>query len=160
MSIYMVEGSSQITTNNVSYGMVAGTVISVPLDDAGTAAGPPSLPAAYDLADLTGLPVAYLDRPVTIAPPLDEISLGQLIRANLGKDEDDTEDEDDLDGDLGAGGIIGDPGGTPGDADHKMTICHNGKTTIIISLNAWPTHQEHGDTEGPCPVGDLSADQK
>ncbi len=32
----------------------------------------------------------------------------------------------------------------------KVTICHKGKNTISISVNAWPAHAAHGDTEGPC----------
>jgi len=34
----------------------------------------------------------------------------------------------------------------------KVTICHKGKNTITVSVNAWPAHLRHGDTEGPCPV--------
>ena len=36
----------------------------------------------------------------------------------------------------------------------KITICHkagpNKKVTITVSTNAWPAHQRHGDTQGPC----------
>ena len=32
----------------------------------------------------------------------------------------------------------------------KVTICHKGKTTIRISVRAWPAHKRHGDTEGRC----------
>jgi hypothetical protein len=32
----------------------------------------------------------------------------------------------------------------------KITICHNEKNTITISVNAWPAHQAHGDYCGPC----------
>ncbi len=35
----------------------------------------------------------------------------------------------------------------------KVTICHKGKNTITISLKAWPAHQRHGDTLGPCATG-------
>ena len=31
----------------------------------------------------------------------------------------------------------------------KVTICHKGKT-ISVSKKAWPAHQRHGDTLGPC----------
>jgi hypothetical protein len=34
--------------------------------------------------------------------------------------------------------------------DKKIVICHKGKNTISISVNAWPAHQRHGDTEGEC----------
>jgi hypothetical protein len=33
----------------------------------------------------------------------------------------------------------------------KVTICHKGKVTIRVSLNAVQKHLEHGDTLGPCP---------
>jgi hypothetical protein len=32
----------------------------------------------------------------------------------------------------------------------KITICHKGKNTITISVDAWPAHMAHGDTEGAC----------
>jgi hypothetical protein len=34
------------------------------------------------------------------------------------------------------------------DGDQKITICHKGKNTLTISINAWPAHQAHGDTKG------------
>ena len=43
-------------------------------------------------------------------------------------------------------------GGTPG----TVTICHippgnpSKRNTITISTSAWPAHQAHGDTQGPC----------
>ena len=39
---------------------------------------------------------------------------------------------------------------------YKITICHhthskkNPTVTIRISIKAWPAHQRHGDTLGPC----------
>jgi hypothetical protein len=36
---------------------------------------------------------------------------------------------------------------------NKVTICHKGKVTITISVNAWPAHKAHGDTVGACPAG-------
>lgn len=32
----------------------------------------------------------------------------------------------------------------------KVQVCHKGKKTISISKSAWPAHQRHGDTLGPC----------
>jgi hypothetical protein len=32
----------------------------------------------------------------------------------------------------------------------KVTICHKGKNTITISVNALPAHKAHGDTVGAC----------
>ncbi|TSC59104.1 MAG: fimbrial protein pilin [Candidatus Peregrinibacteria bacterium Greene0416_19] len=43
---------------------------------------------------------------------------------------------------------------TPGDS---LTICHQipggGQETILITDAAWPDHQSHGDTQGPCAGG-------
>lgn len=49
--------------------------------------------------------------------------------------------------------------GPPGQYQYgkKVTICHKGKNTITISVNAWPAHQRHGDTEGPCAVQTAGA---
>ena len=47
----------------------------------------------------------------------------------------------------------------------KVTICHhthsksNPTVTITISKNAWPAHQKHGDTLGPCPPAPSQPDQ-
>ncbi len=38
----------------------------------------------------------------------------------------------------------------------KITICHKQKRTITVSINAWPAHQRHGDTVGPCQVAASS----
>ena len=32
----------------------------------------------------------------------------------------------------------------------KIVICHKAKNTISVSVNAWPAHQRHADTEGVC----------
>lgn len=45
---------------------------------------------------------------------------------------------------------------SPTSTGGKVTICHhthsatNPFVTITISVNAWPAHQRHGDTMGPC----------
>lgn len=35
------------------------------------------------------------------------------------------------------------------EASDAMIVCHN-STTKVINVNAWPGHQQHGDTAGPC----------
>jgi hypothetical protein len=40
-------------------------------------------------------------------------------------------------------------GSAQGAYGKKVTICHKGKT-ITVSEKAWPAHQRHGDTLGPC----------
>ena len=43
-----------------------------------------------------------------------------------------------------------------GGGTEKVTICHippgnpDKKNTLSISISAWPAHQAHGDTQGPC----------
>ena len=32
----------------------------------------------------------------------------------------------------------------------KVTICHKGKVTITVSVNALPAHKRHGDVVGTC----------
>lgn len=39
----------------------------------------------------------------------------------------------------------------------KITICHKQKRTITVSVNAWPAHQRHGDTVGPCQAATAAA---
>ena len=39
----------------------------------------------------------------------------------------------------------------------KITICHKQKRTITVSINAWPAHQRHGDTVGPCQAATAAA---
>lgn len=45
------------------------------------------------------------------------------------------------------------------DTEEKVQVCHNGET-IEISVNALPTHLDHGDTYGPCETLDETADTK
>src|SRR3954465_10541677 len=52
----------------------------------------------------------------------------------------------------------GNSGQTSSAAQYKITICHHTHSkkhpfhTIRISNKAWPAHQRHGDTLGPCPT--------
>jgi hypothetical protein len=39
---------------------------------------------------------------------------------------------------------------TTDDSGEKITICHKGKNTLTISIDAWPAHEAHGDTKGAC----------
>lgn len=58
-------------------------------------------------------------------------------------------------------GIFGGTGfaqtSAPAASQYKITICHHTHSkkhpmvTIRISVRAWPAHQRHGDTMGPCP---------
>ena len=59
------------------------------------------------------------------------------------EDEDDGDDEDDLSPECQ----------DAVDSKGKVTICHKGKNTITISVNALPAHLAHGDTCGACSSG-------
>ncbi len=37
-------------------------------------------------------------------------------------------------------------------SEKKVTVCHKGKVTIRISVNALPAHKAHGDSMGLCPA--------
>src|SRR5262245_47263466 len=50
----------------------------------------------------------------------------------------------------GGVGLAKGPIGAAQSQNGKITICHEGRNTITISANAWPAHQAHGDTLGPC----------
>jgi microcystin-dependent protein len=41
---------------------------------------------------------------------------------------------------------------TQNQGGEKVEICHKGKNTISISVNALPAHLRHGDTESECAV--------
>jgi hypothetical protein len=32
----------------------------------------------------------------------------------------------------------------------KVEVCHKGKKTLKVSVNAWPAHKRHGDSAGTC----------
>jgi hypothetical protein len=69
MTVYVVEGSAQITAFDESYRAVAGTKISLPLDDDLSPAGPPRPPVAYDPAEVAALPLNLLERDIEIVLP-------------------------------------------------------------------------------------------
>lgn len=61
-------------------------------------------------------------------------------------------------GGTGLAGSLAKPGKSqyaPGQyqySEKKVTVCHKGKVTIRISVNALPAHKRHGDTLGLCPA--------
>jgi hypothetical protein len=66
----VIEGEARLTSQGISKTVPAGLRSTVPLDDAGAAAGPPGEPELYNPAELIRLPVANLARDVEIASPL------------------------------------------------------------------------------------------
>lgn len=71
LSIDVLEGTVTITANGETRTAVAGTQITVPLDNELGVAGVPNDPQPLDPADLQGLPIDLLDTPVEIPAPLD-----------------------------------------------------------------------------------------
>jgi len=61
-------------------------------------------------------------------------------------------------GGTGLAGSLAKPGKSqyaPGqykNSEKKVTVCHKGKVTIRISVNALPAHERHGDALGLCPA--------
>ena len=81
MLVSVVEGHARVTANGVTHTAVAGTQISIPMDENMQASGEPSLPRPYDMSQLQGLPVAHMARTVEIAEPLTEEQVAEVITA-------------------------------------------------------------------------------
>jgi quercetin dioxygenase-like cupin family protein len=69
MTIRVVEGSARVQTSGKAYRAIAGSQITVPLNENLEPTGPPNPPAAYDMTDVEALPVSNLERPIAIQPP-------------------------------------------------------------------------------------------
>lgn len=69
MTLYVLEGAATVEAAGVQHTLIPGTSLTVPLDDDGRAAGPPSEPAPYNLDALQALPVTLLNREVVAPPP-------------------------------------------------------------------------------------------
>ena len=82
MTIRLVEGATEVSALGVDQVAVAGTQLIVPMTDSLQPAAPPSLPQPYSQASVAAIPVAALERPVQVAPPLDTNTLNALNEAN------------------------------------------------------------------------------
>jgi hypothetical protein len=78
MTIRMIEGHAHVTTEQGSSTAIAGTEITIPMNENNAPAGQPSLPQPYTEENVQDLPISNLERPITIAPPLDEATLSVL----------------------------------------------------------------------------------
>ncbi len=70
MAVNVVEGQAEVTAQNITRRVGAGTRTNVPLDANRQPAGPPSPPVPYQGASLQTLPVTHLARPVGITSVL------------------------------------------------------------------------------------------
>ena len=145
MSIRVIEGTARVTTSGTTYTAPAGYEITVPLSVDLKPAGPPTPPTVFEAADVQGLPLSLLERPVDVvlADPDAPIPVPQVNTAPVAPAA-----PEPVETEVAPEPVAPAPEEPPAEA--KMVICHNG-VTIEISVNAWPAHQAHGDTEGPCP---------
>ncbi|MDZ4770754.1 MAG: hypothetical protein SGJ24_16640 [Chloroflexota bacterium] len=79
--VRVIEGAALIESDGVQSIAVAGSQVTVPLDESLAAAGVPSLPIEYDAQWVEFLPIDPLEREIEIAAPLDETALDDLIAA-------------------------------------------------------------------------------
>ncbi len=68
LTLNLLDGEADVTAQDETRTATAGTAISVPLDDALTAAAAPSEPEPIDLVDVSALPVSLLPRGLGVQP--------------------------------------------------------------------------------------------
>jgi hypothetical protein len=78
MIISTVEGAAVMTMDGQRYPAVEGTRLRVPLGGDLRPSAPPGLPEAYGEANVRGLPVGLLPRPIEIPPPMPDGNLSTL----------------------------------------------------------------------------------
>jgi hypothetical protein len=85
-TVRTLEGAAVITMNELSYPVIAGTEMSIPVDAQMQAVGLPSMPVPFSEADVGGLPIAPLPREIAPAAPLPEavtLKLQMLVEEGL-----------------------------------------------------------------------------
>ncbi len=157
LTVSVVEGSASVTAEGVTRKATAGSQISIPLGEDGSASGEPSLPRAYDWASVMALPTAYMDEPVEVAAPISEGDLIRLIDSQTTPVEEETEEPV-----IVGTGTPSEPGVPPTGEEPTplpptpiplITICHvkgGTFTTMQIDPGSLQGHLNHGDTIGPC----------
>jgi hypothetical protein len=73
-----------------------------------------------------------------------------LDRINNNENTGLTDCDDEAPAEEASGGTSGSGGTGSAGNSSKLTICHKRKNTLTIDASAWPAHQAHGDTQGPC----------
>ena len=79
MRVSTVEGAVEVEAMGVTHTAVAGSEVSVPLDDHNEPAAPPSPPRPYNQAQMQALPVAALEQVVAIPAPLTEEQIEEIV---------------------------------------------------------------------------------
>ncbi len=71
MTVSVVEGRAELSSNGVTQTVPAGTFAEIPLDSNGLGDGAPTFPQPYNLRDMQALPVRVaLPQSVSVAPPV------------------------------------------------------------------------------------------
>jgi hypothetical protein len=174
MTVAVVEGSARVEALGQAQKAFAGSQISVPIDENLMPSAPPNPPQPYDLARMQVLPIRLLERPITVHAPLtlDEIAANTAAFVREEQAHYPPQPQQPQGQDTGGGGGGQPPTGpNPPDGSvatpfpvvtpeplaeatatsDKVVICHKGKNTLTISVDALPAHLAHGDTIGPCP---------
>lgn len=79
LSLSLLEGSAQVSAEGARARVPVGTRINIPLDADLNASGQPGRIEPYDLAQLETLPLALLDREVSLAPALTAGQIDQFL---------------------------------------------------------------------------------
>ncbi len=72
MSVTTLEGAAHVEALGVEQVAVAGTTVTVRVDENFVPVSPPSLPAAYNLSEVQRLPVGSLERKITVGAPVSQ----------------------------------------------------------------------------------------
>lgn len=83
MTIATLEGAARVQADGVTQIAVEGSMVSVPLDANGEAAGAPEPPEPYDPDPLAVLPLGLLEREVVAAAPADDTTLRTVGSGDL-----------------------------------------------------------------------------
>jgi hypothetical protein len=162
MTVAVVEGSARVEAWGEAQKAFAGSQISVPVDENLMPSAPPNPPQPYDLARMQVLPLRLLERPITVHAPLTPDEIAANTTAFVREERAQYQQQQSQDQTIGSSGSEDESGGgseggggqpptEQPDTSDKVVICHKGKETITISVNALPAHLAHGDTVGACP---------
>ncbi|MBL8165461.1 MAG: SH3 domain-containing protein [Anaerolineae bacterium] len=136
LTVMTLEGHATVEVDGVTSTAVAGSQLTVPLNEDLHPIGPPSQPVAYDLLALRGLPLGLLDRAVTPHSPLTPEEIQVAIETWSGSENGNS---------TGSGSI-------PGGSD---TCCGD-----PASSGADPNADCPGSSCDPCPGSSCSQGNK
>ena len=83
MTVSVIEGAAVVEVQDEAVYTPAGTRVRIPLDSSGNAASTPVGPEAYNSTGLAALPLSPLERDITVATPLTEEQLNELLSGQI-----------------------------------------------------------------------------